>query len=148
MAHGWISCMIFFPLFSFTSFYSRSHNFKILPFISQFSSVQSVVSDYLWPHGLQHTRLPCPSPTHGACSNSRPLIRWCHPTISSSVVPFSFCFQSFPASGSFPMSQFFTSSGQKTSKFVPPSISLCWMSNWSLEIYTWIESPQIEHVQK
>ena len=66
----------------------------------------------LWPHGLQHTRLPCPSPPPGACSNSCPLSWWCHPTISSSVVPFSFCLQSFPASGSFPMTQFFASGGQ------------------------------------
>ena len=71
------------------------------------SSVQfsrSVMSNYLWPHGLQHTRLPCPSPTPGACSNSCPSSRWCHPTISSSVVVSS-CLQSFPASGSFPVSQ-------------------------------------------
>ena len=72
--------------------------------LSQFS--HSVVSDSLWPHGLQHARLPCPSPTSGACSNSCPSCRWCYPTISSSVVPFS-CLHSFPASGSFPMSQFF-----------------------------------------
>ena len=64
----------------------------------------SVVYDSLWPHGLQHARPPCPSPTPGACSNSRPLSRGCHLTISSSVVPFSSCLQSFPASGSFPMS--------------------------------------------
>ena len=76
----------------------------------QFS--HSVVSDSLWPHGLQHTRLPCPSPTPGAYSNSCPSSQWCHPTISSSVIPFSSCLQSFPASGSFSMSQFFTSSGQ------------------------------------
>ena len=75
----------------------------------QFSSVHSVVSNSLRPHGLQHARLPCPSPTLGACSNS---CRWCHPTISSSVVPFSFCPQSFPASGSFQMSQLFASGGQ------------------------------------
>ena len=61
------------------------------------------MSDSLWPHGLQHARPPCPSPTLKVYSNSRPLSRWCHPTISSSVVSFS-CFQSFPASGSFPMS--------------------------------------------
>ena len=67
----------------------------------------SVVSDSLQPHGLQHTRLPCPSPTPGAYSNSCPLSQWCHPTISSSVIPFSSCLHSFPASGSFPMSQFF-----------------------------------------
>ena len=82
----------------------------------QFRSVQfscSVASDSLWPHELQHARLPSPSPTPGACSNSCPLSWWCHPTISSSVIiPFSSCLQSFPASGSFPMSQFFPSRGQ------------------------------------
>ena len=77
-----------------------------------FSSVQSVTSDSLQPHGLQHSRLPWPSPTPGAYSNSCPLSRWCHPTISPSVAPFSSCLQSFPASGSFPMSQFFVSGGQ------------------------------------
>ena len=80
-----------------------------------FSSVQfscSVVSNSLWPHGLQHARLPCPSPTPGACLNSCPFSQWCHPTISSSVVPFSSCLQSFPASGSFLVNQFFASGGQ------------------------------------
>ena len=72
----------------------------------------SVMSDSLWPHGLQHTRLPCPSPTPGACSNPCPLSRWCHPTNSSSVIPLSSCLQSFSASGSFLMSQFFASGGQ------------------------------------
>ena len=81
----------------------------------------SVVPDSLWPNGLQHARLPCPSPTHGACSNSCPLSQWCHPTISSSVVPFS-CLQSFPASGSFQLSQFFTSDGQSIG--VPASASV------------------------
>ena len=76
----------------------------------QFS--HSVVSDCLQPHGLQHTRLPCPTPSPGVYSNSLPSSRWCHPTISSSVIPFSSCLQSFPTSGSFPMSQFFTSGGQ------------------------------------
>ena len=76
---------------------------------SQFS--HSVMSDSLWPHGLQHARLPCPSPTPRACSNSCPLSRWCHPTISSPVVPFSSWLQSFPASGSFLMSWLFTSGG-------------------------------------
>ena len=71
----------------------------------------SVVSHPLRPHGLQHARLPCPSPSPGDCSNSRPLSRWCQPTISSSVVPFS-CLQSFPASGAFLMSQLFSSGGQ------------------------------------
>ena len=80
-----------------------------------FSSVQfsrSVVSDSLRPHGLQHARPPCPSPTPGTCSNSCPSSQWCHPTISSSVVPFSSCPQSFPKSGSFQMSQLFASGGQ------------------------------------
>ena len=70
------------------------------------------MSDSLWPHGPQHTRLHCPSPSLGACSNSCPLSQWCHPAITSSVVPFSSCLQSFPASGSFLMSQLFTSGGQ------------------------------------
>ena len=70
------------------------------------------MSDSLQPHGLQHARLPCPSPTAGACSNSCPSSRWCHPTISSSVIPFSSCLQSFPTSGSFPVNQLFPSGGQ------------------------------------
>ena len=74
--------------------------------------IRSVLSNSLWPHGLQHARLPCPSSTPRACSNSCPLSRWCHPTISSSVTPFSSCLQSFPASGSFPASQFFASGDQ------------------------------------
>ena len=69
------------------------------------------MSHSLWPYGLQHARLPCPSPTPGTYSNSCPSNQWCHPTISSSVVPFSHL-QSFPASGSFQMSQFFASGGQ------------------------------------
>ena len=77
---------------------------------SQFSRL--VVSDSLRPHGLQDARLSCPSATPGACSNSCPSSQWCHPTISSSVIPFSSHLKSFPASGSFPMSQFFTSAGQ------------------------------------
>ena len=76
----------------------------------QFS--HSVISNSLWPRGLQHTSLPCTSPTPRACSKSFPSSLWCHPIISSSVVPFSSCLQSFPASGSFPVSWFFTSGGQ------------------------------------
>ena len=75
----------------------------------QFSSV-AIMSNSFWPHWLQHARLPCPSPIPGACSNSCP--QWCHPNISSSVIPFSSRLQSFPASGSLPMSQFFPSGGQ------------------------------------
>ena len=82
----------------------------------------SVVSDSLQPQGLQHARLPCPSPPPRACSNSCPLSQWCYPTISSSVIPFSSCLQSFPASESFLMSQFFASGGQSigASTSVPP----------------------------
>ena len=85
--------------------------------ILSFSSVRfsrSVVSDSLWPHGLQHVRPPCPSPTPGVYSNSCPLSQWCHPSISSSVIPFSSRLQFFLASGSFLMSQFFASGGQST----------------------------------
>ena len=72
----------------------------------------SVVSNSLWPHGLQHTRPPCPSPAPRVCSNSCSSSQWCYPIISSSVIPFSSCLQSFPASGSFQMGQFFASGGQ------------------------------------
>ena len=78
--------------------------------VVQFS--RSVMSNSFWPHVLQHTRPPCPTPTSRACSNSCPLSQWCQPTISSSVVPFSSRLSSFPASGSFPMSQLFASGGQ------------------------------------
>ena len=91
-------------------------NFQYKNIISQ-CSVQfsrSVVSDSLQPHESQHARPPCPSTTPGVHSNSCPLSRWCHPAISSSVVPFSFCPQSLPASGSFPMSQLFVWGSQST----------------------------------
>ena len=86
---------------------------KFLKFsVQSVQSSPSVVSNSLQPHRLQYTRPPCLSSTSGACSNSCPLSWWCHPTISSSVVPFSSRFRSFPASGSFQMSQFFASGGQ------------------------------------
>ena len=85
----------------------------------------SVTSDSLQPHGLQLARFPCPSPSPGIFSNLCPSIRWCHPTISSSVIPFSSCVQYFPASGSFPMSQFFASGGQSIEMITPPLINLC-----------------------
>ena len=91
----------------------------------------SVMLDSLWPHGLQHARLPCLSPSPGACSNSCPLTQWCHPTISSSVVPFSSCLQSFPASGSFPRSQSFTSGGQSIRVSVSTSVLPMNTQDWS-----------------
>ena len=84
----------------------------------------SVVSDSLRPHRLQHTSLPCPSPTPRAFSNSCPSSWWCHQTISSSVVPLSSCLQSFPASGSFPVSQFFTSGSQSIGASASASVFL------------------------
>ena len=82
----------------------------------------SVMSLSLRPHGLQHARLPCPSPTPRAYSNSCPLSQWCHPSISSSVIPLSSCCQSFPASGAFPVSQVFSSGGQSTGVSVSASV--------------------------
>ena len=95
---------------------------------AQFS--HSVMSDSLWPHGLQHARLPCPSPTPGACSNSCPLSQWCHPTISSSVAPFSSHLRSFPASGTFPMSQFFASGGQSIGASASASVLPMNIQSW------------------
>ena len=78
-----------------------------------------VMSDSLWPHGLQYAKLPCPSPCPGVCPSSCPLHQWCHPTSSSFVTLFSFCLQSFPATRSFPMSQLFASGGQSTGAPAP-----------------------------
>ena len=88
------------------------------------------MSNFLQPRGLQHTRPPGPSPIPGACSNSCPSSRWCHPTISSSVVPFSSSLQSFPASGSFPTSQFFTSGGQSIGVSASASVLPMNIQNW------------------
>ena len=94
----------------------------------QFSS--SVVSDSLQPRELQHARPPCPSPTPGVYPNSYPLSWWCHLTISSSVVPFSSCLQSFPASGSFQMSQLFTSGGQNIGVSASASVLSMNIQDW------------------
>ena len=105
-----------------------------------YSSVQfsrSVVSDSLQPHGLQHARPPCPSPTPGVYPNSCPLSWWCHPTISSYIIPFFSCLQSFPASGSFPMSQFFTSGGQSIG--VSASISVLPMNTQDSFRMDWLD---------
>ena len=90
----------------------------------------SVVSDSLWPHGLQHSRLPCPSPTLRVYPNSCPLGQWCHPTISSSVISFSSCPQSFPASGSFQMSQFFPWGGQSIGVSASASVLSMNIQDW------------------
>ena len=108
----------------------------------QFSSVyfsHSVMSDSLQSHDLQHARPPCPSPTPGVHSNSHPLSQWCHPAISSSVIPFSSCPQSLPASGSFPMSQLFTWDGQSNEVSALASFHSKNIQDWSpLEWTSWI----------
>ena len=105
----------------------------------QFSHL--VMSDTMQPHGLQHTKPLCPSPTPGVYSNSCPLSRWCHPTISSSVIPFSSCLQSFPASGSFQMSQFFERGGQSIGVSASTSILPVNIQDWfPLGSTGWISS--------
>ena len=95
------------------------------------SSVQSFSHVWLFAtHGLQHSRLPCPSPIPRACSNSCPLSQWCHPTIPSSAVPFSSRLQSFPASGSFQMNQFFTSGGQSIGVSASTSVLPMNIQDW------------------
>ena len=110
--------------------------------LTWFSSVQfsqSIVSNSLWPHGLQNTRLPCLSPTPGAYSNSCPSSPWCHPTISSSVVPFSSCPQSLPASESFPMSQFFASGGQSIGISASASVLPVNIQDWFYFRTDWLD---------
>ena len=121
------------------------------PLLFRSQSVQfsrSVVSDSLRPHESQYARPPCPSPTPGVHSDSRPLSQWCHPAISSSVIPFSFCPQSLPASESFPMSQLFTWGGQSTgvsalASFLPKKSQGWYPSEWT----GWISLPSQKHFQ-
>ena len=123
----------FFRVFWQNSQNTKSPNCQDKQHSESFSSVQfsrSIVSDSLQPHGLQHTRRPCPSPIPRAYSNLGPSSRWCHPTISSSVVPFSSCLQSFPASGSFQMSQFFPSGGQSTRASASASVFPMNVQDW------------------
>ena len=119
-----------------------SSKFLLNHLLNSFSSTQfscSVVSDSLRPHGPQHARLPCQSPTPRVYPNSCPLSRWCHPTISSSVIPFSSCPQSFPPSGSFQMSQLLTSGGQIIGVSASTSALSMNTQDWSLLWWTgWI----------
>ena len=103
---------------------------------------RSVVSDSLWPHGPQHSRPPCPSPTPGVYSNSYPLSRWCHPTISSSVVPFS-RLQSFPASGSFQMSQCFASGAQSIGVSASTTVLPMNIQDWFQGSYHFLNEFQV-----
>ena len=117
---------------------NRFLNMLFLRFSVQFSSVaQSYLT--LQPHGLQHARPPCPSPTPRIYPNLCPLSRWCHPTISSSVIPFSSSLQSFPASGSFPRTQFFASGGQNIRVSASISVLPVNIQDWSALGWTgWI----------
>ena len=99
----------------------------------------SVVSSSLWPHGLQHSRLPHPSPSPGVCSNSSPLNWWCHPTISSSVAPFSSCPQSFPASVSSPVSWLFASGGQSIVASASASVLPMNIQDWFPFRMDWLD---------
>ena len=122
------------------SYYLTHQDFFTLSFVVVVQLLSCVW--LLQSHGLQHTRLPSPSPSPGVCSNLCPLSQWCRPTISSSVIPFSSCLQSFPASGSFPVSQLFASGGQSTgasaSASVLPMNSQGWLSSgliyWSINV--------------
>ena len=130
----WISCIAnrFFTIWATREAHMKA-GLKCQPGY-QFSSVQfsrSVMSDSLLPHESQHARPPCPSPTPRVYSNSCPSSRWCHPTISSSVVPFSSCPQSLPASGSFPRSQLFTRDGQSTGVSASASVLPMNTQDWS-----------------
>ena len=132
-----------FPLLLALSTMETVWNFpNTVPTFVAGKSVQfshSVMSDSFWPHGLQFARLPCSSPTPRAYSNSCPSSQWCHPTISSSVVPFSSCLQSFPASGSFPMSQLITSSGQSMGVSASASVLPMIIQDWfPLGLTGWI----------
>ena len=135
-------CCVFSPPFSslcisLQTFYWPFfflHQIHLLLCLSSIQFSRSVVSDSLQPHESQHARPPCPSATSRVHPNSCPLSQWCHPTISSSVLPFPSCPQSFPASGSFPMSQLFASSGQSigvSASVLPINIQHWFLLGWT-----------------
>ena len=138
----WVLITIYFVLVEVLVTFKFCNCFDIFIIQNKYVSVQfihSFMSSSLWPHGLQHSRLPCPSPTPRAYSNSCPSSRWCHPTISSSVVPFSSCPQYFSASEFFPMSQFFVSSDQSIGVSASPSVLPMNIQDWLLLGWTaWI----------
>ena len=140
VSSAYLRLLIFLPAILIPDYVSSSPVFLMM--YSQFSSVQfsrSIVSDSLWPHESQHTRSPCPSPTPRVHSDSRPSSQWCHPAISSSVVPFSSCPQSLPASESFPMSQLFAWGGQSTGVSALASVLPKKSQGWSPSEWTgWI----------
>ena len=132
------STLLFFKSFSHIGHYrvlssipcAVQHVLSSYPFCLSVQFSHAVGADSLRPHGLQHTRLPCLSPTPRACPYSCALSQWCHPTVSSSVAPFSSCLQSFPASGSFPMSQFLASGGQNIGASASASVLPMNIQDW------------------
>ena len=127
--HAWTTVKYAYKYY----FFYENKNIKQTDISHSHIAVQfshSVVSDSLQPHGLQHARFPCPSPAPRAYSNSCPLSQWYHPTISSCVIPFSSCLQSFPASRSFPMSQFFASGGQSIGVSASASVLPMNIQDW------------------
>ena len=138
--HHFCLCYLFFSHYVFIFVFQTCQDHSLLRASEHVCTLEvqfscSVMSKSLWPHGLQHARPPCPSPTPSVYSNSHPLSRWCHPTISSSVIPFSSHLQSFPASGSFQMSQLFASGGQSIG--VSASTSVLPMHNWDWSPLGW-----------
>ena len=126
------NCLSLYWFFSFPS----THYFPLVAVVQ--CSARYV---FLWSHGLQHARLPCPSPSPGVCTNSSPLSQWCHPINSSSVIPLSSCPQSFPASGSFSVSQLFSSGGQNIGVSASTSVLPMNTQDWSPLGWTgWISS--------
>ena len=130
------------------SFYFNIAIIKITLFSSSVQFSCPVVYDSLRPLEPQHARLPCPSETPRVHPNSCPSSRWCHPTISSSVVPFSSCPQSFPASGSFQMSQLFTSGGQSTGVSASTSVLPMNAQDWSHLGWIWLDLPAVQGTLK
>ena len=145
---GWCICTAVCKTASGEAAYSTGSSALCSVMIQRggFSSVQVsclVVSSSLWPHGLQHARLPCPSPTPRACSDSCPSSWWCYPTISSFVIPFSSRFQFFPASGSFLVSQFFESDGQSIGASASASVLPMNIQDWfPFGLTSWISFSQ------
>ena len=138
------------PWSSSTFFVLQTHLMNDMSIFDTPTGIGSVqmVSNSLALHGLQHTRVPCPSPTPRACSNSSLSTQWCHPTISSSVISFFSCLQSFPASGSFPMSQFFASSSQSIGASTSTSVLPMNIQEWFPLGWTgWISLQSHRHAQ-
>ena len=137
--HPWAHLMDRKEAFFFWTFFKKSHVMTMKETEISVWFSYSVVFDSLWPHESQHARPPCPSPTPGVHSDSCPLSRWCHSAISSSVIPFSSCPQSLPASQSFPMSQLFAWGGQSTGASALASFLPMNTQDWSpLEWTGWI----------